>query len=197
MSYSGLLSVLTCDNLTTVILDSEFVFNSIINSSDGDFAKNASQIWILKPLMDNHNDPYNFLNMNQNYYKLETESYYVYLKASNVGADLIIPEGVTKISNNVFKDNKTIKNVYVPASVAEIGDNAFGNSTLETITFSEGSQLTVIGVSTFGMCYSLKSIVIPASVKTLGQLAFSDCTLEHIVFEEGSQQSSGFSFSKL
>ena len=88
---------------------------------------------------------------------------------------------------------------YLP--VTEIGNgynernrNAFGgtwttqNTTVTSITFAEGSQLTTVGGGAFQGCSRLTSITIPDSVMSIGNSAFSGCTnLTSVTFAEGSQ----------
>ena len=89
--------------------------------------------------------------------------------------------------------------VQIPASVTEIGQNAFYHCTeLKTVEFEEGSQLkalgdgvfvdcknletvelpsgiTKIGAGAFATCGSLKEFTIPANVETIGETAFALC----------------------
>ncbi|MBQ0108992.1 MAG: leucine-rich repeat domain-containing protein [Clostridiales bacterium] len=75
----------------------------------------------------------------------------VLLEYNGFGGNLIIPDGVTKIADNVFAENKTVTGIVFPATLEEIGDSAF-----------QGTLLT--------------SIDIPASVKAIGYNAFQNCT---------------------
>lgn len=61
----------------------------------------------------------------------------------------------------------------VPAEVEKIGDYAFCNAKIQTVTFEEGSQLTEIGLSAFDACHNLTAIHIPDSVTTIGRDAFA------------------------
>ena len=62
--------------------------------------------------------------------------------------DIVIPDGVQRIGNAVFIDNKTLRSVTLPKSLHWIGQGAFAH------------------------CENLKSITIPASVTTIGKQAF-------------------------
>lgn len=67
--------------------------------------------------------------------------------------------------------NLKLTYVNLPASIKEIGDEAFWrNRALRTVIFHEG--LEVIGSSAFNECSSINSIDIPASVSSIGGGAF-------------------------
>jgi len=96
-------------------------------------------------------------------------------KYCGTAADIIIPEGVTAISNYAFYECKTLTSVVIPGSVTTIGDSAFrGCEALTSVVIPEG--VTAIGESTFWGCKSLTSITIPESVKEIGSFAFLGCS---------------------
>ena len=58
--------------------------------------------------------------------------------------DVVIPDGVEKIGSYWFWDTD-VENVLVPASVRELGIDAFhGCEKLKSVTFAEGSRLETI-----------------------------------------------------
>lgn len=69
---------------------------------------------------------------------------------NGTGADLVIPDGVTAIGENVFKDNKTLTSVRFPEGMTEIGSDAFRG------------------------CTSLERVYIPKSVNRFDSAAFMD-----------------------
>ncbi len=70
----------------------------------------------------------------------------------------------------------TAKTVSVPASVTQIGAEAFaGNTTMEKLEF-KGSAVEQIDYRAFAGCAGLKEVKLPNSVKKLGNGAFADCT---------------------
>lgn len=116
--------------------------------------------------------------------------------------ELIIPETyngkpVTTIAEGAFKNDQTVKTVFVPSSVKTILDEAFfacGN--LERVVLPEGiavienrtfygcanleeinipSSVTEIKYQAFSGCQSLKEVNLPASLRKLGENAFSNC----------------------
>ena len=107
-----------------------------------------------------------------------------------------IPASVTDIGSNAFYGTN-LTSVTIPASVINIGSRAFsGNTNLATVVFEEGSRIQTI--NGFSHNTSLTSIAIPASVTDIGSDAFSNNTsLATVTFEEGSQLQtiSGFAYN--
>ena len=115
----------------------------------------------------------------------DIRSLYLYLYMSGTmiqGCDpdtlplnLVIPDGVTEIGKNAFKDCSSLESITIPDSVTSIGDSAFSRCTsLTSITIP--ASVTSIGKYAFIVCSSLKSITIPDSVTTIGGYAFKDCS---------------------
>ena len=76
-----------------------------------------------------------------------------------------IPEGVTIIGNYAF-NNTSVETLSFPKSLKKINVNAFSNCTkLREIQFAEG--LETIEQDAFARCSALKEVVIPASVTNL------------------------------
>ena len=120
------------------------------------------------------------------------------ITAYSGGSVVNIPEKiaditVTGIAPSVFSTpaNKSITSVYIPATVKNIGQGAFGGTSggyaLETVIFAPQSQLASIDVSAFQYCSNLQNIIIPASVTSIEGNAFNGCTaLNNVSFEDGS-----------
>lgn len=118
--------------------------------------------------------------------------------------EVILPEGIVKISSGGFSQCKALEEITIPNSCTEIGSLGIqdcpelktvnlgtgmktlgsmcflGLVSLEEITLPEG--LTEIGSSAFGNCYSLKKCDIPSTVTKIGNNAFRGCyKLENFV----------------
>lgn len=131
--------------------------------------------------------------------------------------EIVVPEGVTEIGENAFKDaNKSLESVVLPStlvkigeyaftycehlkavkipeSVKEIGEKAFENcKSLEECNIPEG--ITEIKDRTFDST-ALKHITLPNSIKKIGVCAFSSSPLEELVLPEGIEEIGQGAFS--
>lgn len=87
----------------------------------------------------------------------------------------MIPEGVTEISMNVFRDCTGLTGIVIPEGVKEIGYGAFSGCTgLTNIVIP--NSVTVIMSSAFSGCTGLTCIVIPEGVTEIDCGAFGGCT---------------------
>lgn len=115
------------------------------------------------------------------------------------GSQVVIPDGVTKICDEVFKENKDIKSVVFPKTLKSIGEQAFDEcQNLTSISLPEGIErlekacfygckklssvslpdsLIVIGRSAFNSCPALTEITLGDSVEVIGEKAFVDCRM--------------------
>lgn len=86
-----------------------------------------------------------------------------------------IPDNITEIAENVFKDAKKIWSVTLPEGITTIGASAFSGCTnLESIVIP--SSVTMIGAGAFSGCTSLKKVVISSNQTRIEERAFADCT---------------------
>jgi hypothetical protein len=65
----------------------------------------------------------------------------------------------------------------LPASVENIGEAAFQNNFLSSVSFAKPSSLKYIGKKAFFHCPYIDSISIPSSVTTIGYYSFAECTI--------------------
>lgn len=117
-------------------------------------------------------------------------------------SDIVIPKGITRIEDEIFKDCRAIPSVTfhdaidqigafafencesitqieIPKSVTIIGNCAFAHINAETIELP--NTITSIGAGAFRLNKSLKSINIPESIPWIEGNVFEWCTvLEHI-----------------
>lgn len=91
---------------------------------------------------------------------------------------ITLPEGVNGksylVKNSAFRGNDLITQVIIPEGVTEISNNMFEQCTaFKSVTLPDG--LLKIGDEAFHYCSNLKEVVIPDSVTEIGSLAFSIC----------------------
>ncbi len=111
------------------------------------------------------------------------------------GGTYEIPEGVTEIPLNLFRESK-IKEVVVPTSLAIIRENAFRDCAyLERVTFTEGGTDTLsIEDGAFSNCTALVEITLPnrleelkVNEETRTLTLFDGCeALQYVNVERGS-----------
>lgn len=88
---------------------------------------------------------------------------------------IIIPDGVEEIGNYAIYYCLNLDSIWLPASLSKVSDNLFdGNGSLKYVSVPDG--ITEIGLSAFSGCKSLESIKIPDCVKEIGRGAFANCT---------------------
>ncbi len=76
---------------------------------------------------------------------------------------LKLPEGLTKIDDDMCNGCYALETVYIPDSVEIIGDNAFYDCEALT-SFELPSDIKTVGENVFKNCRNIKSLYIPASV---------------------------------
>ena len=92
--------------------------------------------------------------------------------------NIILPQNLTKIGISCF-DSAQIKQITIPDTVTEIGDNAF-NYCEQLASIALPPNLQKISDRMLSDCISLTSITIPASVTEIGSKAFSRSGLTSI-----------------
>ncbi|MDE7227839.1 MAG: leucine-rich repeat domain-containing protein [Treponemataceae bacterium] len=109
-------------------------------------------------------------------------------------ANLVIPDGVTKIRKETFKNCLDIESVSVPASMTDALLAFSGCTYLEHATI--GSGATKIPNSVFSGCTALKTVTVPDTVTEIGGSAFSNCaSLAGITIPGNVTKIGGYAFN--
>ena len=88
---------------------------------------------------------------------------------------ITIPNGVTRIDNRVFWNNKKLKTISMPNTLTSIGLGAFsGCHSLQSLTIP--NSVTSIEEEAFYSCISLKTVTIPTSITTIERKVLETCT---------------------
>lgn len=105
-----------------------------------------------------------------------------------------IPDGVTSIDDDAFKDYKNLMEVIIPDSVSYIGKSAFENCTALTEIVLPRA-LSEINSSLFRGCNRLEKVTIPDKVTSIGYNAFHECKkLKNVKIPEAVTEIEFFAF---
>ena len=95
-------------------------------------------------------------------------------------SEITIPEGVTVIGEEAFKDSK-ITSIKMPSTLNEIRKNAFKNCR-ELVTAELNEDFRKIEGNAFSGCSGLKNIVLNQKIETIESDAFYGCvSLEEVI----------------
>lgn len=88
---------------------------------------------------------------------------------------ITIPEGVTEIGDDCFREKVGIEEIVLPSTLIKIGEYAF--SKCKSITEIEiPDSVKVIETGAFAGCSSLKTVKMPENVDKIGNSVFFGCS---------------------
>ena len=108
---------------------------------------------------------------------------------------VVIQEGITSISDDVFASYDNLQSVKMPKGMLSIGDSAFSNcNNLSSIVISD--SVTNIGSCAFEGCISLQSVMLPNSLLSISDYTFSGCdSLQNVTLSNRLHSIGNYAFS--
>ena len=97
------------------------------------------------------------------------------------------------IAKNAFKDITNVRTLTMAPEISFIGNSAFENSFVQSVTFPMGS---VIGNKAFKNCTRLREITIPNGIKEIGTEAFYGTLLSNLTLPDSIQVIGPGAFAK-
>lgn len=94
---------------------------------------------------------------------------------SAITGDVVLPEGLTEISSELFRNCSNITGVKIPDSITSIGDNAFYYCQ-KISSINIPNKVTTIGDGAFYSMKLITNVDIPESTTTIGKNAFNGCS---------------------
>jgi len=99
---------------------------------------------------------------------------------------LVIPDGITVIEPYAFEGCVQMVSITLPSTLEVLGDGAFYQCGITSLTIPTSEKLTRIGSCAFFECDKLQEVTIPGNIKTVGEEAFRKCSgLKKVVLSEG------------
>ncbi|MCQ4672836.1 leucine-rich repeat protein [Lactonifactor longoviformis] len=87
-----------------------------------------------------------------------------------------IPEGITGIAKNAFRNNRTLKHIKLPQTLTYIEESAFRSCSGLSGEIAFPERLNTIGNYAFYGCQGLNGpLILPESTETIGDYAFYNC----------------------
>ena len=88
--------------------------------------------------------------------------------------DVVLPEGITKITYRAFCNARSLKSISIPDGVTVIENSAF-DGCCNLVSVKLPDSLTRIGACAFQCCSSLESVSLPNGLTQIGESAFQQC----------------------
>ena len=98
--------------------------------------------------------------------------------------EIVIPQSVSRIKKNAFRNANYLESVVIPDSIRRIADETFyGCDNLKSVKF--GKNVLAIGENVFTKCHSLGNVTIPGTVHTIEYKAFENSGCTNVTIENG------------
>ena len=122
----------------------------------------------LNELVIDENNP-DYASLDGVLYSKDKKTLILYMPGRE-GESFEIPDYVEKIETYAFYGNESLKSIIIPKTVKEIGEFAFANALIESVTFN--ASMKEVPKNSFKNCSSLEEIILGDSVESIGDYAF-------------------------
>lgn len=127
-------------------------------------------------------------------YKWHSDSYKTLEKYVGNKVDIVLPEGIESVKENVFWHYEELKSIIFPRTIKKLYDSTLqGLEKLEKVVFKD-SNIEEIPKWFFGGS-GVKDVVLPNNLKIIGESAFCACNrLEKIIIPDSVEKIDYFAF---
>lgn len=95
---------------------------------------------------------------------------------------VVMPDDITKIADNAFKNCTYLTSITIPSSVEELGESVFSGSGLTSI--SVPASVTKMGTYCFWGCANMTTVDFNATVEKLPEGTFSQANIDEITLSD-------------
>ena len=88
--------------------------------------------------------------------------------------DVLVGEGITLLSTELFKGYGALKTAHIPSTLTEFGQSCFRGSTIESVDIAPG--ISAIGAYIFRGCRNLTTLTLPNTVTYMNNYVFDSST---------------------
>lgn len=107
---------------------------------------------------------------------------------------IAIPDSVTELSAHVFDNCESLKSVRFGTGIEKVSDSLFKN--IKTLQFVDLGGVKEVGINSFKNCTNLEEIIIPDTVETVNSYAFYKClNVKHISIGSNLANIGNYSFA--
>ena len=106
---------------------------------------------------------------------------------------VVIPEGVTSVGARAFARCMRLVEADLPAAVRTIGESAFEATAVTSVVIPEG--VTAVEDNTYAECLKLVSVTFPESLESIGKFAFRSCHISSATIPAGLKEISEDAFA--
>jgi len=98
----------------------------------------------------------------------------VLCKYTGSDTEIVIPEGVTEIADDCFREKVLIESITLPSTLTKIGAYAFSKCK-SIVSVYVPDSVKIIETGAFAGCASLKTVRLPENLERLGDSVFFGC----------------------